>query len=134
MAERMNPVIPGTPSKLVEYVDHVQLPVNDIEKATEWYANVLGLEVMAPGWLKFGQGPLLMLHYSSKNTKVSWLSEDDFPMPAFMFLTKNIKTLHAALTENNTFIRMYQDEGFGWVIKFVDPYGNELGAYEPKET
>ncbi|WP_176706734.1 hypothetical protein [Paenibacillus hemerocallicola] len=37
------------------------------------------------------------------------------------------------LTENNTLIRMYQDEGFGWVIKFVDPFGNELGAYEPKE-
>ncbi|MFK7697764.1 VOC family protein [Paenibacillus sp. HJGM_3] len=133
MSEQTNNVITGTKDKLIEYVDHVQLPVNDIAKGTEWYSKVLGLEVMAQGWLKFGQGPLLMLHRSSKDTKVAWLSEDDFPMPAFMFLTKNIKALHATLTENNTLIRIYQEEDFGWVIKFVDPFGNELGAYEPKE-
>ncbi|RKN85772.1 VOC family protein [Paenibacillus ginsengarvi] len=133
MSEQINNGATRTKNRLIEYVDHVQLPVNNIEKGTEWYSRVLGLEVMAPGWLKFAQGPLLMLHHSSKDTKVSWLSEDDFPMPAFMFLTKNIEALHAALTDNNSMIRMYQDEGFGWVIKFVDPFGNELGAYAPKE-
>lgn len=133
MTEQMHSGITETQNKLIECVDHVQLPVNDIEKGTEWYSKMLGLEVMAPGWLKFDRGPLLMLHPSSKDTKVSWLAEDNFPMPAFMFLTKNMKALHAALTKNNTRIRMYQDEGFGWVIKFVDPFGNELGAYEPKE-
>ncbi|MED5016571.1 VOC family protein [Paenibacillus chibensis] len=120
-------------SRLIECVDHVQLPVNNLEKATDWYSSVLGLEIMSLGWLKFGEGPLLMLHQSSKNTKVSWLSEEDFPMPAFMFLTKDIQKLFETLNENKTFIRKYQDEGFGWVIKFVDPFGNELGAYQPKE-
>ncbi|CAH1211359.1 VOC family protein [Paenibacillus sp. JJ-223] len=118
-------------SRLIQCVDHVQLPVSNLEKATEWYSNVLGLEIMSLGWLKFGEGPLLMLHYSSKDTNVSWLSEEDFPMPAFMFLTKDIKKLFETLKENKTIIRMYQDEGFGWVIKFVDPFGNELGAYQP---
>ncbi|WP_274362329.1 VOC family protein [Paenibacillus thermotolerans] len=119
--------------KLIEKVDHVQLPVSDIEKATEWYSKVLGLEVMSVGWLKFSEGPVLMLHQSSKDTRVSWLSEADFPMPAFMFLTNNIDELYKTLSENNTLIRMYQDEGFGWVIKFVDPFGNELGAYQPND-
>ena len=118
-------------SKLIKCVDHVQLPVSNLEKATEWYSNVLGLEIMSLGWLKFDEGPLLMLHQSSKDTNVSWLSEEDFPMPAFMFLTKDIKKLFETLNENKTIIRKYQDEGFGWVIKFVDPFGNELGAYQP---
>jgi catechol 2,3-dioxygenase-like lactoylglutathione lyase family enzyme len=123
-------------SKLIEYVDHVQLPVNNIEKATEWYSKVLGLEILSihsnsTAWLKFGEGPVLMLYYSSKETKISSLSEEEFPMPAFMFLTKNIKKLNEILYENKTLIRMYRTEGYGWVIKFVDPFGNELGAYQP---
>ena len=122
----------GTQARLVENVDHVQLPVRDLKQATEWYSKVLGLEIMSLGWLKFGSGPVLMLHETDKDTKVSWLSRDDFPMPAFMFLTRDIKKLHEVLIANNIFIRMFQDEGFGWVIKFVDSDGNELGAYEPK--
>jgi len=120
-------------SKLIKCVDHIQLPVNNLEKATEWYSNLLGLEIMYLGWLKFDEVPVLMLHQSSKDTKVSWLSEEDFPMPAFMFLTKDINKLFKTLNENKTIIRMFQDEGFGWVIKFVDPFGNELGAYQPND-
>jgi len=118
-------------SKRIESVDHVQLPVSDLKEATRWYSEVLGLEVMSEGWLKFSKGPVLMLHHTSKDTKVSWRSDTDFPMPAFMFLSNNIEQLHTVLIENNVFIRMYQDEGFGIVLKFVDPFGNELGAYQP---
>ncbi|GGD67002.1 VOC family protein [Paenibacillus nasutitermitis] len=119
----------------VKGVDHVQLPVNDLKRATDWYSGVLGLEVKSvhkhAAWLKFAEGPFMMLHHSNKDTKVQWMSEVDFPMPAFMFITDRIVQLKEQLDKNNTFIRMYQDEGFGWVIKFVDPFGNELGAYQP---
>ncbi|MBW7457014.1 VOC family protein [Paenibacillus sepulcri] len=119
----------------IQGVDHVQLPVSDLKKAIQWYSEVLGLEVKSvhkhAAWLRFAKGPFLMLHHSNKETKVQWLSEEDFPMPAFMFITENMVQLKQQLDKNNTFIRMYQDEGFGWVIKFVDPFGNELGAYRP---
>ncbi|MES7204607.1 hypothetical protein U6Q21_12605, partial [Cutibacterium acnes] len=82
---------------------------------------------------KFNSGPVLMLHYSTKNHQTLWLSEDDFPMPSFMFLTKNIDLLHSTLLSKEAKIRLYEDHGFGWVIKFTDPFGNELGAYQPKE-
>jgi methylmalonyl-CoA/ethylmalonyl-CoA epimerase len=124
--------------RLIEGVDHVQVPVKDIGIGCKWYSEVLGLETITKldhaAWLKFNEGPLLMLHRSSKDTHVSWLSEDDFPMPGFMFITRDIKKLKEVLDKNDTIIRMYQDEGFGWVIKFVDPFGNELGAYEPKKS
>ncbi len=54
-------------------------------------------------------------------------------MPSFMFLTRNIKLLNSTLQNYEVLIRPYEDHGFGWVIKFVDPFGNELGAYEPRE-
>jgi methylmalonyl-CoA/ethylmalonyl-CoA epimerase len=123
--------------RLIEGVDHVQVPVKDIEIGCNWYSEVLGLRIITKfdhaAWLKFNEGPVLMLHRSSKETKVSWISEEDFPMPGFMFITKDIKRLKENLDKYDTIIRMYQDEGFGWVIKFVDPFGNELGAYEPKK-
>ncbi|WP_193727020.1 VOC family protein [Paenibacillus guangzhouensis] len=118
-------------SKRIVCVDHVQLPVSDLIEATAWYSKILELEVMSEGWLKFSEGPVLMLHYTNKDTKVAWRSDTDFPMPAFMLLSNNIEQLHRVLIENNVFIRMYQDEGFGIVLKFVDPFGNELGAYQP---
>lgn len=121
---------------LVEYVDHVQLPVSHIKEAADWYHQVLGLDVISvyehAAWLQFRSGPVLMLHYSTKNTRTFWLSEDDFPMPSFMFLTQNIESLHTVLQKYEVQIRLYEDHGFGWVIKFVDPFGNELGAYQPK--
>jgi len=124
-------------NKLIENVDHVQLPVTDINKAVSWYNEVLGLEAITvyshAAWLKFSFGPLLMLHLSTKNEKTSWLSEDEFPMPSFMFLSKDIKSLHAILQQHEVHVRQYEDHGFGWVIKFVDPFGNELGVFEPKE-
>jgi len=124
-------------NNLIENVDHVQLPVTDINKAVSWYSEVLGLEAVTvyphAAWLTFNSGPLLMLHFSTKNEKTLWLSEDGFPMPAFMFLTKDIKSLHANLQQHKAHIRQYEDHGFGWVIKFVDPFGNELGAFEPKQ-
>ncbi|WP_407945814.1 VOC family protein [Paenibacillus puerhi] len=68
--------------KLIEYVDHIQLPVTDINKAVSWYIEVLGLELLTvhphAAWLKFVSGPVLMLHYSTKNEKTLWFSEDGF--------------------------------------------------------
>jgi catechol-2,3-dioxygenase len=120
---------------LIEHVDHVQLPVNDMKEAVEWYHKVLGLEIVTvydhAAWLKFRSGPVMMLHRSTNNKQTFWLSEDRFPMPSFMFLTKHIDALHSALTEHGVPIRQYEDHGFGWVLKFVDPFGNELGAYQP---
>jgi methylmalonyl-CoA/ethylmalonyl-CoA epimerase len=123
-------------NKLIECVDHVQLPVNSIKEAVNWYNKILGLEIITvydhAAWLKFSSGPVLMLHYSTKNMQTLWLSEDEYPMPSFMFLTKQIELLHNELQKNEVYIRQYEDHGLGWVIKFVDPFGNELGAYQPK--
>jgi len=123
--------------RLIEGVDHVQLPVPDIDKAIQWYTEVLGLELISRhpnrlAWLKFGHGPILMLHYTSKEARVTWNADDDFPMPAFMFISQQLDKLRVRLKEAGATIRMDQDEGFGWVIKFVDPFGNELGVYQPK--
>ncbi len=120
---------------LLEKVDHVQLPVNDIDQAVKWYTNTLGFEPLNQmphcAWVKLNEGPVLMFHLAPASSIVRWLTNDAFPMPAFMFLTKNINLLKERLEAVNATIRFFQDEGFGWVIKFTDPFGNELGAYQP---
>jgi len=121
---------------VLEYVDHVQLPVPDIRQAVQWYADTLGFQPLNQfpdcAWVRLAGGPVLMFHLAPPSSIVRWMSKDQFPMPAFMLLTKNIRLLKERLEHADACIRMFQDEGFGWVIKFTDPFGNELGAYEPK--
>jgi len=52
-------------NNLIENVDHVQLPVKDIDQAVGWYSEVLGLETLTvypyAAWLKFNSGPVKVL-------------------------------------------------------------------------
>jgi hypothetical protein len=54
-------------------------------------------------------------------------------MPVLLYRTSAIATLHNRLLQAGAKITFYQDEGFGWVLKFYDPSGNLWGAIQPKQ-
>jgi methylmalonyl-CoA/ethylmalonyl-CoA epimerase len=118
-------------------VDHVQLPVPSIDDAVEWYTRYLGFQILFKcddlATLGLSQGPPLMLHQTSHTTRVSWTSANEMPMPAFLFHTQTIHRLKEILEDSGATLRFLKDEGFAWVLKFTDPYGNELGIlqYQP---
>jgi catechol 2,3-dioxygenase-like lactoylglutathione lyase family enzyme len=127
------------PKPLLERVDHVQLPVPDVNDAVEWYTRCLGFQLLfksddgALATLGLSQGPPLMLHQTPHATRVSWILANEMPMPAFLFHTQAIHRLKELLDESGATLRHLKDEGFAWVLKFTDPYGNELGVlqYQP---
>lgn len=45
-------------------------------------------------------------------------------MPVLLYSTNHIHKLHDHLKEIEVEITFYQDEGFGWVLKFIDLNGN----------
>jgi catechol 2,3-dioxygenase-like lactoylglutathione lyase family enzyme len=118
-------------------VDHVQLPVPNIDHAVEWYTRYLGFQLLFKcddlATLGLSQGPPLMLHQSPHATRVSWTLANEMPMPAFLFHTQTIHRLKETLNQSGATLRLFKDEGFAWVLKFADPYGNELGVlqYQP---
>jgi catechol 2,3-dioxygenase-like lactoylglutathione lyase family enzyme len=54
--------------------------------------------------------------------------------PVLLYHTNDIHKLHDQLNELNVEITFYQDEGFGWVFKFYDPFGNMWGVIQPKRN
>jgi catechol-2,3-dioxygenase len=119
-----------------DYVGHGQLPAPDIGLAVPWYTETLGFKLLNANaecaWLKLPRGPLLYLRRAAACSAVSRLSRDGLPMPAFMFMTRDIHPLKERLESSQATIRWFRDEGFGWTIQFTDPFGNELGAYQSK--
>jgi len=54
-------------------------------------------------------------------------------MPVLLYTTKAIHVLHDHLKTLDAEITFFQDEGFGWVMKFIDPNGNMWGVIQIKE-
>jgi hypothetical protein len=54
-------------------------------------------------------------------------------MPVLLYNTKQIHKLHEKLTSLDVVIPFFQDEGFGWVLKFIDLNGNMWGVIQLKE-
>jgi len=53
-------------------------------------------------------------------------------MPVLLFNTTRIHELYELLRSLGSEITFYQEEGFGWVLKFIDPDGNMWGAIQYK--
>lgn len=54
-------------------------------------------------------------------------------MPVLLYATDDVHALHDQLQEAGTPIAHYQDDGFGWVLKFFDPNGNMWGVIQEKK-
>jgi len=124
-------------TNILDCVDHLQLPVSDIEKAVEWYTTYLGFKL---DWrhadqlamLSLSTGPALMLMKSPSDSHVSFISTDGDQLAAFHFRTSDIHRLRESLLSAGTSVKNISDEGGFWFMAFIDPFGNSLGALHHK--
>jgi catechol 2,3-dioxygenase-like lactoylglutathione lyase family enzyme len=116
---------------------HMQIPVPRLEDAIDWYERILGFRTTGKregehAFLHLPTGPMLMLWESSDETGANFTVKGE-TFPVLLYQTEEVHELHAALKEAGAEITCYQDEGFGWVLKFYDPYGNMWGVIQPKQ-
>ena len=114
-------------------IDHVQLPVPDTAAAAAWYQQHLGF---TPGTqrpdlaiVKLPDGPTLFL-WQTGDGSVATFTRDGDPWPTIGIRCEGIHDLRESLAAAGVRIPFFQDEGFGWVMKCFDPYGNMLVLYE----
>jgi catechol 2,3-dioxygenase-like lactoylglutathione lyase family enzyme len=120
---------------MLQQIDHVQLPVSDLGQAIEWYTTHLGFSVLHHedkhhAVLRLEEGPTLFLWRTGDVTAATF-TVDGQPFPTIGVRASDIGALHERLATAGVHITMFQDEGFGMVMKFFDPYGNMWVAYEP---
>ena len=124
----------ATETRPLEEIDHVQLPVPNTDTAVAWYTTHLGFTLDLHredlAILQLPTGPSLFLWRTHDETDGNF-TRDGQAMPSIGIRTGDVKRLHMLLQSLGVQITVYQDEGFGVVLKFYDPFGNLLVVYEP---
>ncbi|MFC3746588.1 VOC family protein [Paenibacillus sp. GCM10012306] len=116
-------------------LEHVQIPVHQLERAISWYTEQLGFQLSSRdgdriAFLTLPEGPLLMLWQTQDDSTFAHYTVDGTDFPVLLYRTTRIHELHDNLVELNTRIQLYQNDGLFWVLKFYDPEGNLWGAIQ----
>ncbi|MET4559822.1 catechol 2,3-dioxygenase-like lactoylglutathione lyase family enzyme [Lysinibacillus parviboronicapiens] len=122
----MNTPINKTPIK--NRIGGVFVPVRDLEKASNWYSKILGLQ---GGEIFFGHlytAPMDGTAGLLLDTMPKWRNEvgniSTYQVPAIQFLTNDIQAAYQFMKENNVELVTEIEDDFYFVFK--DPDGNLL--------
>jgi predicted lactoylglutathione lyase len=116
-------------------LEHMQIPVKDLDESINWYVSNLGFQLTGKSqehhhaFLTLEEGPMLMLWETKDETNANFKFNGQL-MPVLLYNTKQIHKLHEHLKAIGAEITFYQDEGFGWVLKFIDLNGNMWGVIQ----
>ncbi|WP_433747470.1 VOC family protein [Falsibacillus pallidus] len=111
----MNPIL--------NQVGALFIPVSDIEKAKDWYCDVLG--VPADGEILFGHLYILPMEGANivLDSKI-YSEENTFKVPPFHLNTNDIEQAYEHMKEKNVELTTEVENGH-W-FNFKDPDGNHL--------
>jgi catechol 2,3-dioxygenase-like lactoylglutathione lyase family enzyme len=122
---------------LLTQVDHVQIPVRNLEESKDWYVNTLGCKVGQGSagdlfFLELPNGPILVLWKTEEGVH-NHFSYQDRPKPTLFFDTPNIKAVYDRLQEAGAKVGPVPETWEGDDMKFMffyDLNGNYLGVIE----
>lgn len=108
---------------ILKQIGTVFIPVSNIEKARDWYCDLLGIR--ADGEIQFGHLYVISLEDTGIVLDSKIYSEDKvFKTPAFHFNTKNIKEAYQFMS--NKGVNLITEIEFNHYFNFKDPDGNTL--------
>ncbi|MGE7912523.1 VOC family protein [Lysinibacillus xylanilyticus] len=106
----------------------VFIPVRDLEKAKEWYRNILGLERGEEYFDHIFVAPMEGTAGLILDAMPKWRKEDGdistYQVPSIQFLTDNIQAAYQFMKENDVELVTEIQDNFYFVFK--DPDGNLL--------
>jgi catechol 2,3-dioxygenase-like lactoylglutathione lyase family enzyme len=116
-------------------LEHVQIPVQQMDRAISWYTEQLGFRLSSRdgdriAFLTLPEGPLLMLWQTKDDSTYAHYTVNGTDFPVLLYRTTRIHELYENLTSLGARIQLYQNDGFAWVLKFYDTEGNLLGVLQ----
>jgi len=129
--------------KFLDSLDHIQIPVNDVEQSIDWYTKNLGFylhgrpnhDEMAFLCLEKDHTadtrPLFLL-WQTNEDKGLYFSKQTSKMPVLCFKTKDIQSLKTKLIDIGADIASFSDEGWAYCMDFYDINGNLINVSEYK--
>ena len=115
-------------------IEHVQIPDRQMDRAISWYTGHLGFRLDGRdgnriAFLSLQEGPMLML-WETPDETYAHFTVNGTEFPVLLYRTDKIHELHDRLLSLGVTIQTYNNEGFGWVLKFYDPEGNLWGVLQ----
>ena len=121
---------------LLQKIDHITLFVTDMNRAIDFYTNILELPLRfaSTNWSEVGgkeNGVFIGLHLTNKNNHENYSVENK---PDISFSVNNIQFVENQLREKGVkFQRMVTEIAPGkYVANFLDRDGNNLSLHESK--
>ena len=112
---------------MIEGIDNVSIVVDDLKTAVEWYKNTLGLKH------KFTEESIQWAEMDTGGQSTLALKTGGKPQVCLVAtdLDAEMKRLKA---DGVSFSEVFNlPGGLGRVTSFEDPWGNEIGFYEPQK-
>ncbi|MBB6453158.1 catechol 2,3-dioxygenase-like lactoylglutathione lyase family enzyme [Salirhabdus euzebyi] len=110
-------------SPIFNQIGTVFIPVRDIEKARDWYCDILGLQ--ADGEIQFEHLYIIPMVGTTIVLDSKIYSEENiFKAPAFHFNTENIKEAYEFMQKKN--VELTTSIEHNHYFNFKDPDGNHL--------
>lgn len=129
--------------KLFDSLDHIQIPVINLEQSIEWYTIHLGFYLH--GRPDHDELAFLCLekdhHADTRPLFLLWQTNDDrglyfskqsSRMPVLCFKTNDIQAVKAKLEGIGAEIASFTDEGWAYCMDFYDINGNLINVSEYK--
>jgi len=115
---------------MIQKIAYIWYPVTDMDRAIEFYHELLGLTLMFKGeeWSEFNiDGQRLALR-----KEAGFPEYKDLSIPGVSFLAQPIEQVIATLSQKGVqFFEELKVYPYGKMATFRDPDGNLLGLYEP---
>lgn len=129
--------------KYLESLDHIQIPVLDLEQSIEWYTTHLGFYLQGrPNHDDMAficltpekdARPVFLLWRTNNSTNMNmYFIKREEKMPVLCFKTNDAHALRDKLMQANIEIANFADEGWAYCLDFYDLNGNLINATENK--
>ncbi|GAA4829460.1 hypothetical protein GCM10023310_02990 [Paenibacillus vulneris] len=123
----------------IQSVIHHQVPVHDLERAANWYVNVLGFVLERP---IVAGSTMAFLHLPDRGAAIHLIQTNDptrLVIPTegkdnyiIGFYCENVKELQQKLIDSGITATLEDGGGCGWWLYFSDIDGNRYFAAEDK--
>jgi lactoylglutathione lyase len=122
------------PRVRLDILDHVVIYVQDLDRALDFYRDVLGLQVRVAheDWVEFGtRGAGIALHAGGRRARAPKDYRRGGMLPTIR--VQSVESAVAYLNSRGVKVTEIKIEPFGRLAVFADPEGNQLQLLEPHE-
>ncbi|PYF06138.1 VOC family protein [Ureibacillus chungkukjangi] len=117
----------------IEQVHYIRIPVKDLELSTQWYRDVLGLQLLnnteERAILKVNEGPFLLILVPTKDETFVHFTIDNEQEFSIGFTSPKLAEFHQYLIDNQVKVEAIKEDNGHAFFHFYDPNGNKLQVH-----